>query len=85
MPGKSKRITIQAEKLLDALGGSKNLWLTRREVAFKIGKKRLTPYDIELLELLAEQGHIAVAQEEGYSRDGYRWLYGVFDGAPPPP
>ena len=78
-PGKSQRLTAHARKLLAGLESRRNQWLTRREIAYLIGKKRLTPYDIDLLALLAEHGEIRMEQEEGYSREGYRWIYGVFD------
>lgn len=77
-PSKPKRITEHAQKLLDGLNKRPNQWLTRKDVAVMIGKKRLTPYDIDLLDLLAESGHIRMEQEEGFSREGYRWIYGVF-------
>ena len=73
------RITPRAEKLQNALAGRKNQWFTRHDVARLVGKKRLTPHEIDLLHLLGEKGRIRIRQEEGYSRDGYRWLYGVFD------
>jgi hypothetical protein len=76
---KPQRITDHAHKLLNALEKRRNQWLTRLDIAHLIGKKRLTPYDIDLLHLLAETGHIRVQQTEGYSREGYRWEYGVFD------
>lgn len=77
------RITAHAEKLREALRSTPNEWLTRRDIAFKVGKKRLTPYDIELLDLLAERKEIYRAQEEGFSREGFRWVYGWFDKPPP--
>lgn len=76
---KPKRITAHAEKLLNGLEKKRNQWQTRNDIAKLISKKRLTPYDIDLLDLLAEQGYIRREQEEGYSREGYRWVYGVFD------
>ena len=76
---KPQRITTHAEKLRGVLEESRNQWLTRRQIALKIGKKRLTPYDIDLLDLLAEHGIIQREQNEGYSREGYRWIYGIFD------
>jgi len=77
-PAKPTRITEQAEKLRGAIEKQPNRWLTRKQVANAIGKKRLTPYDIDLLEILADRGLIKMQQEEGYSRDGYRWVYGFF-------
>lgn len=79
------RITPHAERLRDLLEGSRNQWLTRREIAMMLGKRRLTPYEIDLLHLLGERGHIHIMQEEGYSREGFRWIYGVFDEDRPPP
>lgn len=78
-PEKPKRVTAHAEKLQRALEGSRNKWLTRLEIAHAVGKKRLTPYDIVLLEFLADQNLIRMQQEDGFSREGYRWVYGVFD------
>lgn len=76
---KPQRLTAHANRLLDGLEKHRNQWLTRSEVAAAIGKKRLTPYDIDMLDLLAEKGRIRVEQEEGFSREGFRWIYGVFD------
>ena len=74
-----KHLTAQAYKLLNGLEKHPNQWLTRREIAKTIGKKRLTPYDIALLDLLAERNLVNRSQEEGFSREGYRWIYGIFD------
>jgi len=74
-----QRITAHAEKMLDGFNKHRNEWLTRKDIAVMIGKKRLTPYDIDLLELMAERDLIRMEQEEGYSREGYRWIYGIFD------
>lgn len=78
MTSEPKRITAHGEKLLDRLRQRPNEWFTRREVAFLIDKKRLTPYDIAMLDLLVERGYICHEKEEGYSREGYRWRYGYF-------
>jgi len=76
---KAKRITAHGIKLRDAIESRRNHWLTRKDLASLIGKKRLTPYDIDMLALLAENAQIRVKQEDGYSREGYRWVYGIFD------
>jgi hypothetical protein len=76
------RITPHAEKLQQAIATRRNQWLTRKMIAQAIGKKRLTPYDIDLLALLADHDLIRMKREEGYSRDGYRWVYGLFDMEP---
>lgn len=49
-------LTPHARKLLSALREYENLWLSRTEIAENIGKNRLTPYDIQLLESFADMG-----------------------------
>lgn len=50
------QLTPHARKLLNALREYENLWLSRTEIAENIGKNRLTPYDIQLLESFADVG-----------------------------
>ena len=50
------QLTPHARKLLAALREYENLWLSRTEIAENIGKTRLTPYDIQLLESFADIG-----------------------------
>lgn len=50
------QLTPHARKLLAALREYQNLWLSRTEIADYIGKNRLTPYDIQLLESFADIG-----------------------------
>ncbi len=77
------RITAHAQKILDAIHKRRNQWLTRAQIAQGLGKRRLTPYDVTLLDFLTDSGHIQSKKEEGYSREGYRWVYGVFDRPAP--
>ncbi|GEM_PF-2257360 len=76
------RMTDHAEWIFTTLEGVKNRWHTRSELAELMNRKRLTPYDILCLELLIKMELIQVDKEEGYSRDGYRWRYGIFDAPP---
>lgn len=50
------QLTPHARKLLAALREYENLWLSRTEIADNIGKNRLTPYDIQLLESFVDIG-----------------------------
>ena len=50
-------------------------WMNRSLIAWDIGKKRLTPYDIAMLDLLEAEGLIDVVQWEGYSPHGYTYGY----------
>jgi hypothetical protein len=53
---KEGQLTPHARKLYDALKEYENVWLSRSEIADSIGKNRLTPYDIQLLESFADLG-----------------------------
>ncbi|MCL4253045.1 MAG: hypothetical protein KJ043_04605 [Anaerolineae bacterium] len=76
------RITDHADGILLLLQENKNRWHTRIQVAELMGRTRLTPYDIQCLELLVQMDLVYQGKEDGYSRDGYRWRYGVFDTPP---
>lgn len=70
-----KHITPHGEKLLEALRAQTGEWLARSDIAAAIGKKRLTQYDMAMLDLLADQQLIEKRQKEGYSPLGYMWEY----------
>ncbi|TVR22817.1 MAG: hypothetical protein EA396_05365 [Anaerolineaceae bacterium] len=78
-----QHITEHGQKILAILQTQRNRWLTRGQIAAALGKRRLTPYDITLLELFVDEGFIQSRQQKGYSREGFRWLYGIFDDPPP--
>lgn len=51
---KLNKLTKHQLKIIQALYDAGSEWLTRSRLARAIGKKRLTPYDIECLKQLAE-------------------------------
>ena len=53
-----RSLTPHQLKIVQALYDSDGEWLTRSKGARSIGKKRLTPYDINCLDLLTERGLI---------------------------
>ena len=53
---KEGQLTPHARKLYDALKEYENVWLSRSDIADSIGKNRLTPYDIQLLESFTDLG-----------------------------
>lgn len=73
------RATEQGQKILQALRAvdDPQHWLDRSEIARLLGKKRLTQYEIALLDLLTEQGSIETRQQEGYSPLGYKWQHRI--------
>jgi Fe2+ or Zn2+ uptake regulation protein len=74
-PAPTSRLTEQAQKLLEILQAAKNPWMNRKDIAKAIGKRRLTPYDIALLELLQAQGLVEIQSRANGTPIGYEWVY----------
>lgn len=58
-------MTVESERqqeLLDALRTNGD-WMSRNDLAAIDGRKRLTPYDVELLQGLANQGLVEIDQQ----------------------
>jgi hypothetical protein len=71
----ASRLTEQAQKLLEILRDNRYPWMNRKEIAKAIGKRRLTPYDIALLELLQERGLVEIKSRPNGTPIGYEWVY----------
>lgn len=71
----ASRLTEQAQKLLEILRDNRYPWMNRKEIAKAIGKRRLTPYDIALLELLQERGLVEIKSRTNGTPIGYEWVY----------
>ncbi len=69
------RLTEQAHKLLEILRTTGAEWKNRKDIARAIGKRRLTPYDIALLELLQEKGMVEIQSRNNGTPIGYEWVY----------
>lgn len=67
-------VTPHGEKLLQALRSARE-WMNRKAIAHAIGKRRLTPYDLALLELLVSQGKVEVEKRDYDSVIPYQWVY----------
>lgn len=57
-----RTLTPHQLKLVQALYDSDGQWLTRSQMARAIGKKRLTPYDIDCLKMLTEHSIIQTSR-----------------------
>jgi hypothetical protein len=75
------RLTEQAQKLLEILRETRIPWMNRKDIAKTLGKRRLTPYDIALLELLSERGLVEIKSRPNGTPIGYEWVYHARDGA----
>lgn len=68
-------ITDQALKILEALQSKSGEWLKRKEIALLLGKRRLTPYDIELLQRLCDEGLAEIGKRPNPTPIGYEYAY----------
>lgn len=50
-------------------------WMSRSDIAKAIGKKRLTPYDIQLLEQLVSEQRAEVMKREKRGYITFSWVY----------
>ncbi len=69
------RVTSHGEKMLEVLQKASGEWLTRRQLSDALEKSRLTPYDLDMLELLKEKGLIEMNQRSITGPIGYEWIY----------
>jgi hypothetical protein len=65
----------QANKILNVLRGEQDKWHNRRDIAKKLGKNQLNPYDIAVLQMLGMQGQVETDQRENNSPVGWEWVY----------
>ena len=72
---KSPPITDQAIRLLEVLRENPDTWLKRKEIAVALGKNRLTPYDIELLQRLCDEGLAEIGRRPNPTPIGYEYAY----------
>jgi hypothetical protein len=68
-------ITDQALKLLEVLRDRPNRWLKRKEIALALGKRRLTPYDIELLQRLCDEDLAEIGKRPNPTPIGFEYAY----------
>jgi hypothetical protein len=68
-------LTDQALKLLEALQRKSGKWMKRKEIALALGKRRLTPYDIELLQRLCDEGLAEIGKRPNPTPIGFEYAY----------
>lgn len=74
-------LTEHQRKILDIIYAAPTGWMTRLELARAMGKRRLNPYDMSCLDLLAEQGLIEVSQRPSRAPHvEFAHIYRVPDG-----
>lgn len=71
------RLTNHQWKLLEVLIQANMKWVTRRQIANTIGKRRLIPYDIDCLKTLEEFELVNIEQVHDDTPIGYQVVYRV--------
>lgn len=68
--------TPQARRIIAALYDRAD-WTTRDELAKRLGKRRLNPHDIGLLDRLAACGLLEIKKRERPGRIGFEFIYRI--------
>jgi hypothetical protein len=68
-------MTDQARKLLKVLHSRPEHWFKRKEIAQAIDKRRLTPYDIDLLQRLCDEDLAEIGRRPNQTPIGYEYAY----------
>lgn len=66
--------TVQGQKLIALLYDEAD-WATRNQLAERLGKNRLNPHDIVLLERLGAAGIVDVRKRDHPGRIGFEFIY----------
>lgn len=77
----TSRLEKQSHLLLAVLRDSPGEWLTRSDIAKALEKRKLSPYDIAMLEFLQEKGLIEIQHRDNRTPIGYEFVYRMTDRA----
>jgi hypothetical protein len=56
-------------------------WVTRSDIARALEKRKLSPYDIAMLEILQEKGLIEIQHRDNRTPIGYECVYRTVNGS----
>ncbi len=71
----TSRLSVQSNLLLRVLRSAEGDWLTRSSIARRLRKRRLSAYDIAMLEILQEKGLVEIQHRENRTPIGYEFVY----------
>ena len=77
----TSRLSKQSDTLLNVLKDSPGEWLTRSEIARMLDKRKLSAYDIAMLEILQEKELIEIKHRDNRTPIGYEFVYRVAEDA----
>lgn len=75
------RLEKQTDILLNVLKDAPGKWFTRSAIARAMHKRRLSSYDIAMLEILQVQGLVEIQHRENRTPIGYEFVYRTTDQA----
>ena len=77
----TSRLSKHSDTLLGVLRDSPGEWLTRSEIARMLDKRKLSAYDVAMLEILQEKELIEIKHRDNRTPIGYEFVYRVADDA----
>jgi hypothetical protein len=79
----TSRLNEQSDRLLNVLKDAAGDWLTRSEIARMLEKRKLSAYDIAMLEILQEKGQVEIQHRDNRTPIGYEFVYRATEEALP--
>ncbi|MAS37349.1 MAG: hypothetical protein CL610_25330 [Anaerolineaceae bacterium] len=73
----TSRLGKQSDMLLRVLKETPEDWLTRSDIARLLEKRKLSSYDIAMLEVLQEKGLIEIEHRDNRTPIGYEFVYRI--------
>lgn len=77
----TSRLGKQSDVLLSVLRDASGDWVTRSEIAKMLEKRKLSSYDIAMLEFLQEKGLVEIKHRDNRTPIGYEFVYRITDQA----
>ena len=71
----TSRLSQQSDVLLNVLKEAPTEWVTRSEIAKMLEKRKLSSYDIAMLEFLQEKGLVEIMHRDNRTPIGYEFVY----------
>jgi hypothetical protein len=71
----TSRLSRQSDVILNVLKEASSEWVTRSELARMLEKRKLSSYDIAMLEFLQEKGLVEIQHRDNRTPIGYEFVY----------
>jgi hypothetical protein len=69
------RLTEHSDRLLEVLKQRPGEWVSRSDIARILEKRKLSAYDIAMLEILEHQGVIEIKHRDNRTPIGFEYVY----------